>query len=178
MIILIGVSGVGKSTQGNLLIETGLYQWFSVGQFLRDEVSDPVIQKKVKAGEFLSGPHELMLIEDKILSLGDKPELIVDGFPRNHDQADWLVAVHKRGLVKINKVIHLTADEDVARQRLLLRGRDDDSEEVIAKRFKEYRNSILPIVNNLKEAGLDVADINGQQTVAQVQSDIKKALNL
>lgn len=176
MIIVIGVAGVGKSTQCRLLKESGDHQWLSVGQFLRDTVDDPAKKAAMLAGNILDDTYVLPLLEDKLQELGDTPELVIDGFPRTITQADWLIGLHNSGRMHISHIIHLTADEDVAKERLEDRGRNDDTEAAIAERFHEYKESIIPIIKHFANANLKVVDINGQNNVEDVQKDIRNAV--
>lgn len=176
MIIVIGVAGVGKSTQCKLLEDTKKYQWLSVGQFLRDTVTDPDMKAVMLAGDILDDTFVLPHLKRKIAELGDSPELVIDGFPRTITQADWLIDLHERNNVHISHVINLFADESIAKERLSDRGRSDDSEEAIQERFHYYRENILPILSHFSSVGLKVVNIDGQRTVEEVHKDIIKEL--
>ena len=170
MIIVIGVAGVGKSTQCRLLKESGRHQWLSVGQFLRDTVDDPEKKAAMLAGNILDDTYVLPILERKLGELGDEPELVIDGFPRTITQADWLIGMHNTSKIHISHIIHLTADEQVAKERLEDRGRSDDNEEAIAERFHDYRNNILPIIHHFANANLKVVDIRSEEHTSELQS--------
>ena len=102
-----------------------------------------------------------------------KEEFILDGFPRTLGQAEWLIAQHKAGLIRISTVIHIEASEEVVAERLLERGRQDDTKEAIAKRFAEYRSTTLPIINDFEQKGVQVHHVNGEGTPEQVHELIK-----
>jgi adenylate kinase family enzyme len=61
-------------------------------------------------------------------------------------------------------------------KRLLSRARQDDTEEAIRARFKEYEQAALPVIEQFKEAGVSVYDIDGNRTVEEVHHDIVNAL--
>lgn len=178
MIIVIGVAGVGKSTQCKMLKDSGSFQWLSVGQFLRDSVSDPVKKAAMLAGDMLDNSYVLSAVNDEISRLGDSPELIIDGFPRSIEQADWLIGLHNASKIHLSHIVHLTANEDVAKKRLKLRLRNDDTEEAIAERFHDYRINILPITKHFASAGLKVVDVDGQKAVEEVHEEIIRALGV
>ena len=68
--------------------------------------------------------------------------------------------------------------EEEAMKRNLLRGRADDTEEGLRKRFNEYKNNVLPAMNYFKEKeGYEIYTINGEQTIEEVHKEIIKALN-
>lgn len=176
MIIVIGAAGVGKSTQCQLLTDTGHYQWLSVGQMLRDIVEDPEKKAAMLAGNVLDDQYVLPRLENKLQELGDIPELLIDGFPRTITQADWLISMHRSSTIHISRILHLTADEQIAKERLEERGRNDDSRSAITERFREYRENILPIIQHFSTAGLNVVELNGQRDIQEVHQDIIKTL--
>lgn len=176
MIIVVGVAGVGKSTQCQMLKDSGRYQWLSVGQFLRDTVDDPLKKATMLAGDVLDDTFVLPHLAKKLSELGDEPELVIDGFPRTITQAKWLIELNEKSIINITHILNLTAKEEIAKERLEDRGRNDDTEEAIAERFKAYNDSILPIYRLFADAGLKVIEIDGQQTVDTVHTEIVKAL--
>lgn len=178
MIIVVGVAGVGKSTQCQMLKDSGRYQWLSVGQFLRDTVNDPAKKAAMLAGDILDDTYVLPHLANKIAELGDNPELVIDGFPRTITQAKWLIELNSKSVIQINHILNLTANEQVAKERLEDRGRSDDTEEAIAERFKAYEENILPIYRLFSEAGLKVVEINGQQDIEKVHQDIIESLEV
>lgn len=176
MIIVIGVAGVGKSTQCQMLKDSGKYQWLSVGQFLRDTVEDPEKKAAMLSGDILDDTFVLPHLAKKLSELGDTPELVIDGFPRTITQAKWLIELNEQSIINISHILNLTAREEVARERLEDRGRNDDTEEAIAERFNAYKENILPIYRLFADAGLKVVEVNGQQGIESVHQEIVNAL--
>ena len=78
--------------------------------------------------------------------------------------------------MKITCVLHLEASQDVVLQRLLGRGRQDDTEESIAKRFAEYKAVTMPILNDLANKGITVHHINAERLPDEVHADVLRAL--
>lgn len=178
MVIVIGVAGVGKSTQCRLLEESGGFKWISVGQYLRETVTDPQQQAIMLAGDRLDDDYVISRVGEKIKALGDNPELIIDGFPRSIYQANWLIKEHENGNISISHVIHLTADEQIAEDRLEHRSRSDDTEKAIEERFSDYRANILPIINHFSQSGIKVVKIDGQRSIDEVQSELQGVLRI
>jgi len=157
-----GVAGAGKSMQGKILADEHGYAWISTGEILRVLVTGKRRQEMLQ-GKLLSD-EEMINLMDKVLDLIDtKQEFVLDGFPRTVTQADWLLQQVKKGRFSLSAVVHLTASEEIVRERLLGRGRQDDTEEAIAKRFSEYRSVTLPIIAHLKQEGAQVCDIDAAQ---------------
>jgi len=175
VIIFMGVAGSGKSVQGRMLADEKGYPWLSTGEFLRMLISGQK-RKDMLHGKLISDKEMLQIVQ-KIFSMVDvSQEFVLDGFPRTSEQADWLVNQVKHGLLKISAVLHIQASEEVVRDRLLGRGRPDDHDDAIAHRFKEYQGAILPILEQFKQAGIRVFEINGEQDVLLVHKEIMGVL--
>ena len=175
MILLMGVAGAGKSVEGRRLADEMGLPWLSTGEFLRMLVTGER-RREMLAGKLLSD-EEVIELADKIFRIIDtKEQFLLDGFPRTLAQADWLFAQHKAGLMKITCVLHLEAREEVVAQRLLGRGRQDDTEESIAKRFAEYAAVTLPILKDFESKGIKVCHINAEREPNAVHADVLKVL--
>lgn len=171
MIILMGVAGSGKSMQGRLFADEHGYAWISTGELLRVLVTGKRRQEML-AGKLLSD-EEVIKVIDKVFELIDvSEEFVLDGFPRTIRQADWLMGQVKAGRLKLTAVVNLAASKDEVRRRLLARGRQDDTEDVIEHRFEEYERATLPILSHFKSEGLTVYDIDGDQAPEAVHNDI------
>jgi adenylate kinase len=162
MIILAGVAGAGKSMQGKLFADEHGYAWVSTGELFRVLVTGKRRQEMLE-GKLLSD-NEVIDLVDKTLNMIDlKKEFVLDGFPRTIRQADWLLEQVKADRLELNAVFNLVASREVVNKRLLNRGRQDDTEKAIEKRFTEYEKTTLPIIDYLKKAGIAVYDINADQ---------------
>ncbi|MBP9803219.1 MAG: nucleoside monophosphate kinase [Candidatus Pacebacteria bacterium] len=112
-----------------------------------------------------------------INSLNENITLIADGYPRTINQSEEFLAqmnFFKRGNIKI---IYIKLSEEEAMKRNLLRGRSDDTEEGLKRRFAEYKNNVVPSMEFLKNKNIEVIEINGEQSIEAVHNDILKALN-
>jgi adenylate kinase len=99
------------------------------------------------------------------LRRGDRPAaFILDGYPRNANQASALDAVLKEQRLKLTAVIHFLIDEDVVVRRMLARQRSDDDEKIIRNRMKEFRESVPDLVNHYRK----------QSILHEVQADADK----
>jgi adenylate kinase len=172
-----GVAGAGKSVQGRQLADEMGVPWLSTGEFLRMLISGEPRKAMVK-GKLVSDQQIIELV-GKIFSLIDvKQEFILDGFPRTTAQADWLLNQVKHGQLKVTAVIHLIASEEIVCKRLLARGRVDDTEEAIRERFREFEETIKPIMDDFKQAGVKIFDISGEQAPNEVHEAILQALDI
>lgn len=175
MIIFMGVAGSGKSMQGKLLADKMALPWLSTGEFLRMLISGEHRTEMLK-GKLLDDAEIIRLVQ-KIFAIVDTSEqFVLDGFPRTLEQADWLLGQVKHKQLAVDAVVHLRASEEAVKERLLQRGRQDDYDEAIAERFKEYEESIRPILGYFSEATIAVHDIDGEGEVEVVQARILEAL--
>jgi adenylate kinase len=176
MIILLGVAGSGKSLQGRLLADDYGYAWISTGEILRVLITGKRRQEMLQ-GKLLSD-EEMIKVMDKVLGLVDvKEEFVLDGFPRTIPQCDWLLQQVDQGRFNLTAIIHLVASEEVVRERLVKRGRVDDTEAAINKRFSEYRVVTTPIIDHFMKANIQVFDINAAQEPRAVHQAIMEIVN-
>lgn len=170
-----GVAGSGKSAQGRLLADRLGFPWLSTGEFLRMLIAGER-RRQMLEGKLLDDTEIIALVQ-KIFRIVDiEHEFVMDGFPRTLAQADWLMAQRKHGQLDVTAVIHLKASEEVVLDRLLSRGRQDDQAEVIKERFREYEESTQPIINDFKQNGVAVFDIDGEGEIETIHEAIVKAI--
>jgi len=175
MILMMGIAGSGKGTQGAKLAEQYGLTVISMGDAIKANLTDDQRQA-ILAGHLLND-QETIIILDKVLSeLSDQDKVILDGFPRTQPQAEWLLEQAKTGRFTIDHIIHLVASQDAVLARLLNRARTDDTEEAIKKRFKWYHDSTEPILSWFADHDLTVSDINAEQSVEAVTADLVKLL--
>ncbi|PID32171.1 hypothetical protein CR970_01820 [Candidatus Saccharibacteria bacterium] len=175
MIIFMGVAGAGKSAQGRLLADKAALPWLSTGEFLRMLISGEH-RKDMLRGKLLSDREMISLVQKIFAVVDTEHEFVLDGFPRTRDQAEWLLTQIRYGQLDMTAVMHVVISEDVVRQRLLARGRQDDTEEAIAERFREYRELTQPIIEQFRTAGVPVHEINGEGSVEQIHQQVLQQL--
>ena len=176
MILIMGPAGAGKSVQGQKLVDTLGYTRLSTGAVLREAMQDPQIKERMEHGELLDDEIVEQIVAKALKQAEDPRKVILDGFPRDHHQARWLIGFCAGGDMSIEAVIHLNIDLEVARTRLLGRGRTDDHTEAIDKRFHEYQNTTLPILEYLDKQGVEILEIDGERTIDEVHEEIVEAI--
>lgn len=111
--------------------------------------------------------------------LDSECHLLVDGFPRIIDEAKVLESAlnfYQRNSVDI---INLDTPEEVVRERMVSRAREDDTTESIEERLKWYREQTLPVVEYYrKRKDTYVHDIDGTASIDEVHEAILKSLQL
>jgi len=179
MILILGTPGAGKTTQTRMLAEYLDWQWFSMGELIRQRVSGKERQEMLK-GKILGEDTPLRIIDEVLNELGKKADHCVwEGSPRSIGQAEWWIEQAKSGRITIKAVIHLIADVSVAEKRLIKRGRlDDHDDNVIDTRFAEYKKSITPTLDYLRQNGVTVFEIDANETIDEVADNIHKCLGV
>jgi len=175
VIIVMGVAGSGKSSQGKLLADEMGYPWLSTGEFLRMIVAGER-RKGMLAGKLLED-HEMIDVMKKVFTMIDVTnEFVLDGFPRTVVQADWILEYAKQHGIPNIAVVHIVASKETVKQRLLDRGRKDDHDDAISERFDEYERAIKPILQHFKDSGSTVVDVDGERDIEAVHDDIKRVI--
>lgn len=174
MILLLGIAGSGKGTQGKLLGATRGYNVLSTGELLRNYGSDDQ-HARMHKGEILGDDEVTALLDKALKVLDDQNRTILDGYPRTLAQADWLMAEDKHARFRLQYVLHLKASREAVKARLHERGRTDDHDAAIEARFNEYEQVTLPILAHCREAGIPIVEINAEQPIEDVHQEILAA---
>ena len=175
MIIFFGPPGAGKSVQGQLLAVKYGWRWLSVGQLLRD-TRDLKLVKTMQTGDMVDLARVNKLVEKAIIKAGNVAHIVLDGFPRQLIQAQWLVESRSRLQRKVNLVVVLEVSDAELLNRLKLRGRVDDTPEAIRQRLHLYNQEISPILDYFAKQNIKIAHIDGEGTVDQIHQRIIKEI--
>lgn len=169
MILLFGPTGAGKSMQGQMLAVRQGWKWLSTGQMLRDS-DDPEVIKILKSGELVSDELTYEVFDKAIQDARDKkfPRVIVDGFPRTKEQAEWLADYMEQHKETIDLVVVLEVPEGEIMNRLEKRARMEDTPETIAKRMNIYRQKMYPVLGTFAEEGMKIVHLDGTGTAGEV----------
>ena len=175
MIIFFGPAGAGKSVQGQMLAARNGWRWLSAGQLLRD-THDIELIKQMQSGKLVNSEQVNQLMGDAIKRSANIDRVILDGFPREMSQAQWLINNQSHHGRDIQLVVVLEVPKSELLKRLEVRGRADDVPEVIDERLKIYRTEIYPILTYLTEQDAPIVHIDGVGTVGQVHDKIMEEL--
>lgn len=171
MIVFFGPAGAGKSVQGQLLSARYGWRWLSAGQLLRDS-RDPELHKIMSTGKLVPSEVTNDLMSDAIIKAQDIDHVILDGYPREMAQAEWIIDNQPEYRRDIALVLVLEVPKSELLKRLTIRGRADDTPEAIDERLRVYRQEMYPILSYFTEKGVNIAHIDGVGTVGQVHDRI------
>jgi adenylate kinase len=173
MILLFGPTGAGKSMQGQMLAVRQGWKWLSTGEMLRAS-TDPEVIRILKSGELVSDELTYEVFDRAIQDAVEKQykNVIVDGFPRTKDQAEWLADYMEKTNQVIDVVIVLEVPESVIMERLDKRGRMEDTPETIARRMAIYRQKMYPVLGIFAEQDMRIIHLDGTGTAGEVHDRI------
>lgn len=175
MIIFFGPAGAGKSVQGQILAARHGWRWLSSGQLLRDS-RDPKIVEEMRKGLLISSEQINEVMAKALERARDIDRVILDGYPRKLEQAQWLVDTQPRHERSIGMAVVLEVPRAELEKRLKVRGRIDDTSDLIEERLNLYRQEIYPILTYLTEQKVKIAHIDGTGTVGEVHDRIEAEL--
>ncbi|HEY7469500.1 MAG TPA: adenylate kinase [Acidimicrobiia bacterium] len=177
-LLFIGPPGAGKGTQAARVAEHLGIPHVSTGDMFRHHVSTGTelgrrVDVIMRAGEYVPDEITVAMLGERIAEPDARSGFILDGFPRTSGQVAALDDLI--GADGLDKVVVLTVDEDALVQRLLARGRADDTEETVRNRFKVYQEQTQPLLDIYGERGV-VAEVDGMGSIDEVTDRILVAL--
>lgn len=122
-IVMLGAPGSGKGTQArNLQNDFGLPQ-ISTGDLLRQAVADKTAlglraKSAMDAGSLVSDDIVLGMIRERIARKDAKNGFILDGYPRNRQQAEDLAAVFRDLGLSLDAAVLMNVSTDLLMKRL------------------------------------------------------------
>jgi len=199
LILFIGPQASGKGTQAEIIAQKKGFVHISTGDLLR--VAQGKLKEKVDSyiNEGKLVPDELILeiLKHRMNQPDCKKGIILDGFPRNLEQARDLEKI-----AKIDKIFEISISDKTAKKRLmgrwncprcktayniitepkpkkdkicdicnipLFQREDDKNEKAINKRLKIYHEETEPILEKFKNK---VIKINAEQKIEKIREDI------
>ena len=151
-IVLVGPPGAGKGTQAALLSEKLGVPHISTGDLFRANISEntelgQTAKSYIDAGNLVPSSVTNDMVAERI-GEGDAAEgFLLDGYPRSVEQADALSEMLAKNDLTIDAVLEFAIDDDTVVERMLARGRADDTEEVIRHRMDVYRSETAPLLD-------------------------------
>lgn len=175
MILFFGPPGSGKSVQGQLLVDRNGWQWLSTGDLFRTS-KNPEVLKRMADGELIDDELTNRVVDEAIQLTNKNKPIVLDGYPRNLDQVKWLVnylPVHGR---RIECLVLFEVPRQELVNRLVGRGRVEDSPEVINHRLDIYQQKTSPVVDYYRQNGVPVISVDGTGPVPEVHERIQEAV--
>ncbi|MEU4319030.1 adenylate kinase [Nocardia fluminea] len=177
-VVLLGPPGAGKGTQAVLLSEKLGVPHISTGDLFRANISQQTAlgreaQKYMDAGDLVPSDVTNRMVEARVGEPDAANGFVLDGYPRTVDQADALKKILEHNGTTLDAVLCFVVAEDTVVERMLARGRADDTEDVIRNRLRVYREETEPLLEYYD--GL-VVTVDGIGEVDEVNARALKAL--
>ncbi len=205
-IVLMGPQGSGKGTQAQLLVEKYNLAYISTGAIFREAVDKQTdlgrqVKDILEKGELVPDELTNALVEERLLQVDCQAGFILDGYPRNLPQAEFLLSKFS-----ITHVLEIWISDEEAVKRISGRRmcscgmtyhvvynppqvegkcdrcggklyvRSDDTEEAVRKRLHIYHQQTEKLIDYFKDKGIYFR-INGEQSITKVYQDIVKILS-
>ena len=208
-LILLGMPGAGKGTQAEIIQREQGIANVSTGAMMR-EVSRAESELGRKVQEYLSSgrlvPDNIIIemLVERISKNDCENGFLLDGFPRNLDQAKAL----EEAEVEINLILFLKISEKEIIEKMsgrrvhlpsgrsyhvvynppkvegkddltgeILIQREDDHPDVIKKRLQVYYEETEPLLSFYRQKDISFYEIDASKTLEEVTEDIRKVIS-
>jgi adenylate kinase len=175
-LVLVGPPGAGKGTQAVRLAERLEVPHISTGDLFRANLAQETAlgaeaKRYMDAGELVPDSVTVAMVRDR-LGAGDVAKgFILDGFPRTVSQAGSLHELLTERGEDLDAVVEMQVPEDVLVERLLQRGRADDSEDVIRRRQQVYRDETAPLLDHYRDRLVTVDAVGSIEEITDRVAD-------
>lgn len=173
-LILMGIQGSGKSTQGNLLSQKLAIPYLSSGHIFREMAKEKTrwgryVKETLNAGYLIPDQKAISIVHEYLAKKEYQKGWILDGFPRTVDQA-------KTFKYRVDKVFYLRVSDKEALWRLSYRNseaREDETLAAVRKRIELFHKVTEPVLDYYRKKEL-LAEINGELPINEVHKRIMK----
>jgi len=168
VVILVGAPGSGKTTQARNIKSKYRIPAISMSDILkkagggRKSGLNRQLKVQVASGDLVGDEGSNLLIQERISRKDALRGFVLDGYPMNDIQAQYLEDHLKEKGLPAPVVIHLAIPDAVALQRMSVRGRADDKPEVMKRRMEDYHRESEAVLARYKGKQLKTIDATGR----------------
>lgn len=205
-LILFGMQGSGKGTQGKIIAEKLGMKVFDTGAALRAIVASGTplgdrIQGIINAGNLVDTGTIMEVVRDFLSKMPKDAPVLFDGLPRSADQFEQFEVIMQE-VGRSPKALELHISQEEAMKRLTARKtcakcktvygpeagetcslcggelvvRADDVPDAIRKRLDIFQSETVPVIEEYRKQGR-LIEVNGMRPVAEVTSEILSLVN-
>jgi adenylate kinase len=176
-LILFGPPGSGKGTQSEKLIDRYGLKHLSTGDLLRSEINRQTVlgteaRKYMDKGQLVPDEVVIGMISSALDNNPQAKGFLFDGFPRTSAQARALDNLLEMKRTSIGIMLAMVVSEEELVKRLVKRGEtsgrsDDNNEQVIRARIKEYHDKTAAVADYYKDFG-KVVIVKGEGSIDEI----------
>jgi adenylate kinase len=202
-VLLLGPPGAGKGTQSANVADEYDVPHVTTGDALRAnkdmETDHGTPREYMEEGELVPDPVVNEIVAE---ALSEADGYVLDGYPRNESQADYLADITDLDVVAFLSVTESELVERLTGRRVCddcganyhvefnppeeegvcdecggeLIQRDDDTEDTVRERLRVYRENTEPVVDYYREAGV-LEEIDGEGSPDEVWDDLRTTID-
>ncbi len=175
-LLLIGAPGAGKGTQAQKIADHFGLVHISSGDLLREHVAKATsigqtAQAYMVRGDLVPDSVVLDMLRKPVVAAAATGGYVLDGFPRNVEQAQTAYGVAKDLGVSVQLAVYLEVAREALIERIVARGktsgRADDTREVVERRLAVYETHTSPLLDYYRERE-QLIQVNGDRPVEEV----------
>jgi len=179
-LVLVGPPGAGKGTQAVRLAERLEVPHISTGDLFRANLQRETelgveAKRYMDAGELVPDSVTVAMVRARLAVDDVAKGFILDGFPRTVSQAGSLGEMLAVRGEDLDAVVEMQVPEDLLVERLLARGRADDTEDVIRRRQQVYRDETAPLLDHYRDRLVTVDAVGSIEEITDRVTDALRA---
>lgn len=158
VLVVLGRQGSGKGTQSALLVDKYGCVHVSTGDMLRAAVEagselGRQAEAIMAAGDLVPDGVMCGIVEQRLAEADIRENgVLLDGFPRTPTQADALLEM--LGAEGVDLAVNIDVPVAEVTQRMVDRGREDDTLDAISRRLELYEAQTAPLLAWFEDHGL------------------------
>jgi adenylate kinase len=179
-LLMFGPPGAGKGTQAEFIARHYAIPHISTGDIFRENIRTGTAlgkeaQRYTEAGELVPDSVTNAMIRDRLSHEDCLGGFLLDGYPRTLEQAKELDNILAGLNETIDAVVNLAVPDDEVAERLLKRGRSDDTQETVRRRLEIYHETTRPLEMYYAEKG-KLLNVDGIGSIEEITRHIVEAI--
>lgn len=173
-ILVTGSQGSGKTTQAEIISQNHNLPLIKLGDLIRAKADDgtkegDILKEAMETGKLADDNIVAQLLRNKLSLPEFQRGFVIDGYPRRLSQLKIFDP-------SVDLAFDLEISDTVAEERLLKRGRIDDTSDLIKERLRQFHRQTEEVLKHYELAGI-LTRIDGEKSIKEVTADISRELD-